>query len=107
MGGAHADVSGHVKMYIAVFAALAIGTIVTVLASTVDLGGHWNVAVAMAIAAVKASLVAAIFMHLKWESASVIWITLLFCAIFLVVLMALPVLTSGDRPPMVQIGSWG
>jgi cytochrome c oxidase subunit 4 len=54
------------RTYIAVFAALLLLTVITVLVSYVDLG-LGNVAVAMAIASVKASLVALFFMHLKSE----------------------------------------
>jgi cytochrome c oxidase subunit 4 len=53
--------------YLAVFAALLLLTVVTVLVSYVDLG-LGNVAVALLIASAKASLVALFFMHLKGES---------------------------------------
>jgi len=52
---------------IAVFAALLLLTVVTVLVSYVDLG-LWNAIVALLVASVKASLVALFFMHLKGES---------------------------------------
>jgi len=105
MGDSHADISKHVKSYIMVFVALAILTIVTVWASTVDFGsGH--VAIALLIAVIKASLVAAIFMHLKWEKSKSIWLTLMFCAFFFVVLMALPVLTTNDHPPQAVNYMW-
>ena len=107
MADAHADVSKHVKSYVAVFVALAVFTVLTVAASTQDFGGSWNVVVALSIAAIKASLVAAIFMHLKWERAPSIWWVLALCAIFFVVLMALPVLVANDLPPQVRLGSWG
>ena len=84
MAGAHADISKHVKIYLMVFGALAIGTIITVWASTHDFGGHVNVFIALVIAAVKASLVAAIFMHLKWEKSMWIWYSLALCAVFFV-----------------------
>ncbi len=51
---------------IAVFVALLLLTVVTVLVSYVDLG-LWNAVVALLIASVKASLVALFFMHLKGE----------------------------------------
>ena len=107
MGDAHADISKHVKSYIAVFVTLAIATVVTVAASRVDFGGHWNVGVALAIAAFKASLVEAIFMHLKWEKSAPIWWALGFCVIFFAVLMVLPVLTVNDLPPQATVGTWG
>jgi cytochrome c oxidase subunit IV len=49
-----------------VFAALIALTVATVAATYVDLGAL-NVWVALAIAAVKAVLVAEIFMHLRWD----------------------------------------
>jgi len=105
MAGAHADISKHVKAYIAVFIALAVGTIITVLASTVDLGGHLNMGVALLIAVVKASLVAAIFMHLKWERSGAIWWVLALCAIFFAALILLPVLTESTI--VGHPGTWG
>jgi cytochrome c oxidase subunit 4 len=53
--------------YLAVFAALLLLTVITVLVSYVDLG-LLNVVVALLIASAKASLVALFFMHLKGES---------------------------------------
>ncbi len=107
MADAHADVSKHVRIYMAVFVALAVGTVLTVLASRHDFGGSINMVIALAIATVKASLVAAIFMHLKWESCSAIWVTLAFCAVFFTALIFLPVLIANDLPPQVRIGTWG
>ena len=61
---------GHVaplSMYLAVFGALVIGTIVTVLVAYVDLG-FFNTAVALGIAVTKATLVILFFMHAKYSS---------------------------------------
>ena len=107
MADSHADVSKHVKAYIGVFVALAILTVLTVYASTVDFGGSTNVVIALVIAVCKASLVAAIFMHLKWEKTPSIWWALALCAVFFVVLMVLPLVTLRDLPPGVKLGSWG
>lgn len=106
MGGSHADISKHVKVYILVFIALAVGTVITVGAARVDFGGHLNVIVALLIAVVKASLVAAIFMHLKWERSLWIWYSLGICAIFFVFLMAIPVLTNSDHPALTEHRMW-
>ena len=107
MDNAHADVQKHVRLYLIVFASLLVGTVLTVAAARMDFGGHWNIVVALAIAGVKASLVAAIFMHLKWERAAAIWSSLVLCAVFFVVLILLPVLTVQDLPPQVKMGTWG
>jgi cytochrome c oxidase subunit 4 len=66
---------------IAVFVALLLLTVVTVLVSYVDLG-LWNVVVALLIASAKASLVALFFMHLKGES-RLVWGFALFPIVFL------------------------
>ena len=107
MSDSHVDVSKHVKLYIGVFVALAVLTVLTVAVSTVDFGGSTNVVIALVIATCKASLVAAIFMHLKWEKTPVIWWTLAICAAFFVVLMVVPLVTLRDLPPGVKLGSWG
>jgi hypothetical protein len=65
-----------------------------------------NLVVALLIATVKASLVAAIFMHLKWEKSVSIWWTLGICGIFFVALMALPSLTTRDLPALSHHGTW-
>ena len=107
MADAHADISKHVRSYLAVFTALAILTVLTVVASRIDLHGSWNVVVALAIAIVKASLVAAVFMHLKWEKAPSVWWVLALSAAFFIFLMLLPVLTVSELPPQAKPGSWG
>jgi len=106
MADAHADISKHMKLYIGVFVALAILTIVTVAASRVDLGHTVNIALALAIAVFKASLVAAIFMHLKWEKTGWIWWPLAICAVLFVTLMALPALTTGETETRAHVGMW-
>lgn len=107
MGDTHTDINKHVKSYVLVFITLAVFTMITVLVSRVDLGGHFNVAVALLIASFKASLVAAIFMHLKWEKSIYVWWPLMLCAFFFIVLMVLPTLVVSDLPPGVKIGTWG
>lgn len=107
MTNSHADASSHVKMYMMVLAALLVGTVLTVLVARVDLGGSTNVIVALLIAGVKASLVASIFMHLKWESSGWIWWPLLLCAFFFLVLLLLPTIVMQDLPPRSLRGTWG
>ena len=69
----------------AVFAALLLLTVVTVLVSYVDLG-LGNVAVALLIASAKASLVALFFMHLKGES-RLVWGFALVPIVFLALIL--------------------
>ena len=56
-----------VRLYIMVFAALIVGTILTVLVAKVDLGPLNNV-VMLSVACTKALLVVLYFMHVRWSS---------------------------------------
>jgi len=80
--------AGHVapkSMYYAVFAALLVGTGLTVAAAEVDLGVFNNV-VMLLIACTKATLVVLFFMHVRWSSrltwvvagAGFVWLLILF-----------------------------
>jgi cytochrome c oxidase subunit IV len=91
------DVRAHVKVYMMVFGALAILTVVTVAVSYLHLPVGPAIALALLIATVKASLVALFFMHLKGEVRSVVW-TLLLTAIFFIVLMTIPFSWYLDGP---------
>jgi len=94
----HSDVSSHVRGYLIVGAALLIGTILTVWASYIDLGHHWNIVLALIIASVKASLVALFFMHLISER-TLIYLVLGFTAFFFIGLMFLTIGAFHDFPP--------
>jgi cytochrome c oxidase subunit 4 len=83
------DVRAHVKVYMMVFGALAILTVVTVGVSYLHLPVGPAIGLALLIATVKASLVALFFMHLKGEVRSVVW-TLMLTAIFFIALMTIP-----------------
>ena len=68
----HSDYEHHphvlpLKVYIGVWLGLMVLTVVTVAVSYIDLGGKFNIILAMAVAACKASLVALFFMHLKYD----------------------------------------
>ncbi len=107
MAGGHADVQKHVKAYLGVFVALAVLTVVTVLASKIHFGSKAaNITIALLIATFKASLVAAIFMHLRWERGASIWWTLLICAAFFAVLMSVPSLTVFELPKQAIFQMW-
>jgi cytochrome c oxidase subunit IV len=77
-----------VSIYYKVFAALILGTILTVAAAKVDLGLFNNI-VMLAIACTKATLVILFFMHVRWSSrltwivamAGFFWLLLLFSVI--------------------------
>jgi len=70
----HDDAHGHglshvapVKVLVATGGTLLLLTVVTVLATKVDFGANINLAIAMAIAVVKATLVVLFFMHLRYD----------------------------------------
>jgi len=87
------DIKKHVRVYLIVFAALAGLTAVTVGISYMRLPTHLAILLALIVATVKGSLVAAYFMHLISEKKVIYWI-LFICVVFFVVLMSLPTFTS-------------
>lgn len=56
-----------VRVLLTTWIALMILTLITVGATKVDLGANYNLALAMAIAVVKATLVVLFFMHLRYD----------------------------------------
>jgi cytochrome c oxidase subunit 4 len=90
-----ADIDRHVRVYITVFVALMVLTIVTVAVSRVHLPVPIAVTVALIVATIKGSLVACYFMHLISEK-KVIYAVLVLTAVFFVALLALPALTVSD-----------
>ena len=90
-----ADIDRHVKVYITVFVALMVLTIVTVAISRVHLPIPIAVTVALAVATIKGSLVACYFMHLISEK-KLIYAVLLLTAAFFIALLALPVVTTSN-----------
>ncbi len=91
------DVSKHIRGYLIIGGTLLVGTILTVLASYVDLGHGWNIALALVIATAKASLVALFFMHLISEK-QMIYTVLGFTAFFFLGLMFITIAAYLDHP---------
>lgn len=89
------DIDKHVRIYITVFVALMILTIVTVAVSRFHLPIPIAVTVALLVAIIKGSLVACYFMHLISEK-KLIYAVLAVTAFFFVALMVLPVITVHD-----------
>lgn len=87
-----ADIDKHVKVYITVFVALMVLTVVTVAISRVHLPVPMAVAAALFVATIKGTLVACYFMHLLSEK-KLILAVLVLTVVFFLVLLALPVLT--------------
>lgn len=91
------DVSKHVRGYLLVGGILLVCTALTVFMSYVDFGTQKaNIIVAMMVAAFKAGLVAAVFMHLSHEKWT-IYRFLLFTAFFAAGLFLLSILAFHDR----------
>jgi cytochrome c oxidase subunit 4 len=90
-----ADIDRHVRVYITVFVALMVLTVVTVAVSRFHLPVPIAITVALVVATVKGALVACYFMHLISEK-KLIYAVLILTAAFFVVLLALPVLTVQD-----------
>ncbi len=98
-----ADVDAQVKRYLLVFGTLLTLTLITVGVAALDLGGHSAIALALFIASIKASLVAAFFMHLVSEK-KLIYSILLVTLAFLVALLLLPALTSSsEQTPSTRV----
>jgi cytochrome c oxidase subunit 4 len=90
-----ADIDRHVRVYIIVFVALMVLTIVTVAISYLHLPVPQAVGVALLVATIKGSLVACYFMHLISEK-KLIYAVLALTIVFFAVLMALPVVTHSN-----------
>jgi cytochrome c oxidase subunit IV len=84
------------RVYIAVFVALAIGTVLTVLVAEAKLPVALAILIALAIASFKGSLVAAFFMHLSHERKVIYWL-LLLTVVFFLALMFIPSLTQWNQ----------
>src|SRR4051794_28658903 len=95
MSSGPSDIQKSVRSYLTVFAMLMVFTVITVAASRFHLAVPVGIAIALVIAAMKGSMVAAVFMPLSHERR---WVygTLLLTAAFFVVLLLLPLLTSLD-----------
>jgi len=89
------DIKKHVKIYIMVFAALMVLTVVTVGVAYLALTVPLAITVALIIATVKGSLVASYFMHLVSEKSAIYWTLLVTAACFLV-LMFVPLFAMLD-----------
>jgi cytochrome c oxidase subunit 4 len=90
-----ADIDRHVRVYITVFVALMVLTIITVAISRFHLPVAMAVSVALLVATIKGSLVACYFMHLISEKKLIIAVLALI-AFFFAALLTLPVVTVHD-----------
>ena len=87
----------HTGLYLGVGGALIGLTVITVALAYVDFGhDHLNILIGMLVAAAKASLVAAVFMHLKGEKKTILQF-LIFTAFFCIALFLLTLLAYKDH----------
>lgn len=84
------------KIYFAVFAALMIGTTLTVWAAFFDFGAL-NTVIALAIAGIKATLVILFFMHVKY-SKPLLWVMIGSGFFWLALLVTLTISDYLSRP---------
>ena len=95
--GTH-DIQREQKRYLAVYAVLIAGTVLTVAMYYFHFEEVWQtVSVALLIAAVKASFVAAIFMHL-WHGQRDIYKLLFLTAVFAAAMLGLSVFSVFSLP---------
>ena len=90
------EIKKETRVYVLVFVALAALTVITVAVSTLHLSAGAAVAVALFIAAIKGSLVAAFFMHLISER-KLVMAVLILTLIFFLALIFLPLGGYADR----------
>jgi cytochrome c oxidase subunit 4 len=86
----------HLRLYVGVFIALLVGTVLTVLAAELSLTTVWRVTIALVIATAKALLVAGFFMHLTQEKKP-IYVIIAFSLVFFAGLMFLSIVAVADQ----------
>lgn len=107
-GDAHGDAHGlahtmPVKGLIGVWAVLMLLTVLTVSATSFDLGYRMNLVVAMVIATVKASLVMLFFMHLWWDKR---FNVVLFTGAFLFVALFIGLVVNDRSEYQIDINAY-
>ena len=90
-----ADIDRHVKVYITVFVALMVLTVITVAIARVHLPVPIAVTVALIVATIKGGLVACYFMHLISEKKLILGV-LALTVVFFIALLGLPVITHSN-----------
>ena len=92
----HDDIDHHVRVYMRVFAALLVLTVITVAVSYLDLSGGPALALGLFIATVKGALVACYFMHLIDEKKLIYWLMALAVVFFFFELL-IPFITESNN----------
>ena len=90
------DIQHHIKIYMNVFIALAVLTLVTVAVSFLKVSFIEAFFIAITVATIKGSLVLSYFMHLLDEKPAVIWILATTMIAFLI-LIFIPLISMTDH----------
>jgi len=77
-----------VRVYVAIFLALMVGTTLTVVAAFYDFPWRFNTVIALTIASVKATLVVLYFMHVRY-STRLVWVIIGSALFWLGIMFAL------------------
>jgi cytochrome c oxidase subunit IV len=91
-----------VRMLVTILAILLVLTVITVAVTRIDLGGQWNLVVAIVIATIKASLVVAYFMHLRWDRTFNL-LVLLSGVAFLILFLGLSLADRKEYQPSIDM----
>ena len=86
-----------VRIYIAIFMVLLVGTALTVGAAFVDFPWRFNTIVALTIATVKATFVVLYFMHVRY-SARLVWVIVIAALFWMGILFAFTFADYFTRP---------
>jgi cytochrome c oxidase subunit 4 len=86
----------HPRVYIAIFFALLVGTILTAWVAFFNFPGPLNAIVALTIACVKATLVVLFFMHVRYSS-RLIWLVIASALFWLAIMFALTISDYSSR----------
>lgn len=103
MGDVHHGLAHTVSplILIGVFAALMVLTLITVAVTKIDFGYNANLIIALSIALVKAILVVAYFMHLRYDSlfyTVIVGLSLLFIVLFI----GFTIIDTGQYAPVLH-----
>ncbi len=77
-----------VKVYLAIFVALLLGTALTVVAAFHDFPWQFNTVIALTIASIKATLVVLYFMHVRYSN-RLVWVIVIAALFWMGILFAL------------------
>lgn len=84
------------RTYLMIGAALYVFTVITVAVNQIHLAVPFAITLALIVASIKGTMVAAVFMHLNHEKPWIYW-SLVLTVVFFVVLIFLPVFTTADH----------